>query len=396
MSHRSVGETSLAIRDVSAARCAVALRDHGHATVADVARRLGLSRPTVEAGLSAMVARAMVVETDGHTAGGRGVGRPARLFAFNNAAGYFIGVDIGIHRIRVAVADLAGGVVSWVDEQAPTGMSGPARLSMVKDLVHQALHSADVSVSDVVALAAAVSGMVNAEGRLIASVLLSEWEGVDVAGHLRAEFNCAVIVENDMRLAALAEHRFGAARLMDDVVFFFAGHRIAMGLLIDGELRRGHNSAAGEIGEMAFGTMLNASGDLTWRAAATGEEVFRQAAAGDAGSQAEVAEFVEGLAAGMALVTMAIDPDIVVIGGGLSGAGDVLLEPLRDSINAQIRVPVRPAIRGSELGTEAVVLGALALAGNEATDVRLGVRGLPAVSIDVAGARSSAQQGGRS
>lgn len=389
----NTSDTSLGLRDVSAARCAVALRDHGNATVAEVARLTGLSRPTVEAGIASMISRGLVTDTDAHTIGGRGVGRPARLFEFKASAGYVIAVDVGIHRIRVAVANLTGDVLSWVEERIGAPLNGAARMTLVKSLIRRALDDAASMPAKVVAMTVAVSGMVDTDGRLLASVLLPDWEGVDVAGYLRAEFGCAVIVENDMRLAALAEHRLGTAQLMDDVIFFFLGHRVAMGLVIDGELRRGHHSAAGEIGDMAFGDLLDSSGELVWITAASGEEVFRRAAEGHANSKAEVDAFVEGLATGIAVVTMAIDPDIVVIGGGLSRAGNVLLDPLRRSVSSRIKVPVRPSIKASELGTESVVLGALALASSEASALTFGVRGLPDPVIDVARARRAAEIG---
>lgn len=375
------------VRDISAARCAVALRDHGTATVADIARHVGLSRPTVESGLAAMVDRGLVVDTDGHTAGGRGVGRPAKLFEFHAVAGYVVGVDVGVHRIRVAIADLAGSVVAWNEESVSGDLNGAARMALIKEMTRRTIARADLALSRIVTMTVAVSGMVAADGRLISSVLLTDWEGVDIAGHLRAEFGCAVFVENDMRLAALAEHRLGTAQLMEDVVFFFAGHRIATGLILGGELRRGHHSAAGEIGDMVFGELLDKKGALMWTSAPTGEEVFGRAASGDPDSRAEVERFVEVLAAGIAIVAMTIDPDMVVVGGGLSRAGEILLGPLQRAINERIKVPVSPTLKSSELGAESVVLGALVLASSEAAEIVFGVRGLPEPMIDVARAR---------
>lgn len=377
-------------RSANAARCAVVLRDVGRSTVTEMGHRTGMSRPTVESAVSLLIERGLVRDDNGHTTGGRGAGRPARLYAFNAAAGYLVGVDVGIHRVRVAVADLAGQVIGWQDEPVDATFVGPGRMVGVKRIVRACLAESGVPVPKLVAMAVAVSGLVGEDGRLIVSRNISDWEGVDVAGHLRAEFHCAVAVENDMRLAALAEHRMGVAQLMDDVVYFFAGHRVSMGLIIDGKIRRGHHSAAGEVGDIIFGMQVNARGQLAWTSAPTGEDVFRQAGQGHTESMAEVERFVGGLAVGMATVVMTIDPDIVVIGGGLSRAGDVLLEPLRRAVNAEIPLPVHPTIIASELGAESVVLGSVARAAGMSGAVVFGVTGLPEPLIDAAQARSFA------
>lgn len=378
--------------DVIGARVAVALRDGGRATVAQLAERTGFSRPTVEAALPALRERGLVGMVDEHTLGGRGAGRPARIFEFVAEAGFLVGVDVGIHRVRVVVADLAGRIVGWHERETDSTFVGAGRLEGVKNAVHDCLAAAGIEAASLTGMAVAVSGMVGTDGRLTVSRNFPDWEGVDIEGRLHEEFGCPVSVENDMRLAALAEHRMGAARLVDDVAYFFAGHRISMGLIIDGKLRRGRHNAAGEIGEIVFSMQVDGAGQLRWRSAGTAEEVFRLAAAGDAGARAEIETFVAGLATGMATVTMAVDPDVVVVGGGLSRAGEELLRPLRAAVMREIRVPVRPSIIQSELGAESVVLGALAHAFGQSMERLYHAPDIPEPEIDVAGARARAEQ----
>jgi predicted NBD/HSP70 family sugar kinase len=379
----------------SGARVAVALRDGGRATVAQLAERTGLSRPTVEAALPALRERGLVGMIEEHTAGGRGAGRPARIFEFVADAGLLVGVDVGIHRVRVVVADLTGRIVAWHQRDIEQRFVGADRLDYVKDVVRACFDRAGIDIGRLATLsgmAVAVSGMVGPDGRLAVSHNFPDWEGVDIAGRLREEFGCPAAIENDMRLAALAEHRMGAARLVDDVAYFFAGHRISMGLIIDGRLRRGRHGAAGEIGGSVFSMHVDDSGQLRWESAETAEEVFRAAAEGDADARAEIERFVRGVATGIATVTMAVDPDVVVVGGGLSRAGEELLRPLRAAVMSEIGVPVRPSIIQSELGAESVVLGALALASGRAMERLYLAPDLPEPDIDVAGARAMAAQ----
>lgn len=388
----SLGSESSGTRARNAALCAIALRDHGRATVAELSGRTGLSRPTVEAGLEAMAARGVVLVLDDLTTGGRGAGRPARVYSFRPHAGYVVAVDVGPHRVRVALADLGGAIAGWVDEPTGDDVVGPARMVGVRRVIDHCLQDAGVSGSDLVGMGVAVTGMVGRDGRLIVSRNLPDWEGVDVSGRLSRAYGCPVGVENDIRMAALAEHRLGAARLADDIVYLFAGHRASMALILGGELRHGHHSAAGEIGGIAFSMAVDDQYDqFTWKSAPSGEEVFRLAAHGDLNARAEVQQFVTGLATGVAIAAMTVDPDLIVVGGGLSRAGGGLLDPLRAAVCDAIPVPVRPTIVASELGAEAVTLGTLVRAFGVASVSIYGSGGLPEPSIDVVNARSLAE-----
>lgn len=382
--HRRGEVTSSAVqapRMSSLARTAVSLRDHGRATVTQIAQASGLSRPTVDSAVTALLQRGLVVE-DVLTAGGRGAGRPARSFAFEPSAGYVVGVDAGVHRIRVAVADLGGGVVGWSDEPVSPSLGGAERVQAVRGALASAIAGAGVTRQSVTALGVAVSAYVGREGRVVVSHNTPQWEGVDLSRRIGEGYTCPVVVENDIRLAALAEHRYGAAQLMDDVLYVFAGYRVSLGLIVDGQLRRGHHGACGEVGDLIFSEQVYEDGQLRWSSAPDARSVFRQAAAGHQQSRAEVSQFVDRLSRGLAMAAMTFDPDVIVIGGGLSDAGEELLGPLRRSLQAGIGVPVYPRVVRSELGVESVVLGALARAFEQASVQVFGVSDLPQPSID--------------
>lgn len=376
-------------RRMSLARTAVSLRDHGRATVTQIARTSGLSRPTVDIAVAALLERGLVVQ-DAPTAGGRGAGRPARSFAFEPKAGYVVGIDAGVHRIRAAVADLDGTVVGRREDPVPVTLGGAERLQVVRDTVARTLGAAGVARRSVTALGVAVSGYVGPQGRLLVSHNTPEWVGVDLSRRIGDGFDCPVVVDNDIRLAALAEHRYGAARLMDDVLYLFVGHRVSLGLIVGGQLRRGHHGASGEVGDLIFSGPVYERGQLRWDSAPDAKTVFERAAAGDVECRAEVLQFVDRLGPGLATVTMAFDPDVLVVGGGLSAAGEALLEPLRDRMQQGIGVPVHPRLIASELGTEAVLLGALARAFTESSIQVFGVEDLPQPPVHIPPATASA------
>lgn len=358
-------------------RCAALLRDEGPTTVTELARRTGISRPTVDAVLADLLARGLVLETADRTRGGRGAGRPAKLYAFNERWGFLVGVDIGSHTVRVTVAQLAGRVVGWADVPVEPGAS--ARIDTVVSAIRAAMRDAAVPDDGIVAMGVALPGIIDDAGRVVVSHVMPDWQGTDLPGLLREEFDCPVRVENDLRLAALAEHRIGAAQDVDDVLCLFVGHRISMGLILGGRIRRGHHGAAGEVGDVLLGDRADATGELRWRSAGSAAAVFTRAADGDAESMREVERFAADLSVGLGTLAMGIDPDLIVIGGGVSRAGDALLDPLRAAVNARITVPAYPKIVASNLGAGAVALGALVRACAESSSVT----GLPEPSLDV-------------
>lgn len=385
MSTRSSGPQRADVasgKPFTVASCAVALRDDGPSTIARVARLTGLSRPTVETAVVSLVARGLVYEEQVSHAATRSAGRPARIYRFNSQVGYVAGIDVGSHSVKVVLADASGRVVGWDEGHLVTTLGGPDRLKYVERILKQCLEASAVPMSKLLAIGVAVTGLVGVDGRLVVSRNLADWEGLDVAANLETTFGCSVVVDNDIRLAALAETRLGAARLVSDVVYLFIGHRISMGLILGGKIRRGRHSAAGEVGDIAFSVAVNEVGELIWTSATTAEQVFAAAENGDGAAVAEVDRFVQGLSVGIATIAMSIDPDVVIIGGGLSRAGEAILQPLRRAVNSRIPVPVEPNIVGSELGSEPAVLGALALAFSYASETLFEIPGMPEPYID--------------
>jgi predicted NBD/HSP70 family sugar kinase len=198
-----------------------------------------------------------------------------------------------------------------------------------------------------------------------------------VRSHLRRLVGGPVLVENDSKLAALAESWCGAARYAKDVVVILAGLRTGAGLIIDGKLHRGFGNAAGEIGALPASGWIRAQEHLrAWppeqpRAAAArgqraadqeaaAEAVFEAARAGDRKAAAVVRRYVRDVAVGTAALVLTLDPELVVIGGGFSRSADLIAEPLRRELD---RWCIRtPEVRVSEFGDEGVALGALRLA----------------------------------
>ncbi|MFI7706339.1 ROK family protein [Nonomuraea sp. NPDC049480] len=332
-----------------------ALRREGVATLTQLGRVTGLSRQTVEAVLDALRERGYVREMPPD----EGVmGRPARRFGFRADAGYVVGVEVGGDGIVAALSDLNGDVIAW--ERA--GVSGDAaaheRLESARRTVVACVDGAGVARRHVWAVAAGTPGIVDRTGRVSLSIALPGWTGVDLAGLAGRWFGGTALAANDANLAALAEHWRGSAQHASDVVYILAGHRAGAGVLIGGRLHAGRHGAAGEIGTLRQVGWEDAARELVKDASAA--EVLEAALRGDRDAVRRVDRYAENLAIGASALVLAVDPDLLVLGGGHTWAGDVLLDPLRRHL-AEMCVSV-PEVAVSTFGDEGVALGAVRLA----------------------------------
>jgi predicted NBD/HSP70 family sugar kinase len=207
--------------------------------------------------------------------------------------------------------------------------------------------------------------MDRAAGRVLFSSVFDD--DFDLAGAFASTLGPDVVIENDCNLAVIAERWCGAARGLDNVVCVLAGERIGAGIIVEGKLMRGHEGAAGELAFLgAFEFEHGARGIAQLVRELSGsspESVFIAAGTGDE----EALEIVERAErwAGHGIVTTAqlVNPEIVVIGGGVARAGEVLLAPLRARLEAMVRRP--PRLVASPLAERGPLLGAVRLALDE-------------------------------
>ncbi|MFK0115262.1 ROK family protein [Streptomyces sp. NPDC090994] len=369
------------MREMNQLSIVSALRGNPPSTVTELAGRAGLSRPAVDVLVRGLVADGWAeVEEPGASSV---VGRPARRYRFRATAGHVLGIDIGVHKILVMLSDLEGRLVRTVRRPADPEAPPEARLAAVDGVIDEVLRGADMTPADIWAVTVGVTGPVDATGRTTLFTPLPGWHTTDPAAHLAARFSCPVQVENDCKLAAVAERWNGVAQDADDIVYLLAGLRTGAGLILDGTLRRGHGGAAGEIGALKAVRWLSAPEHLqncpgVPATAAPGEAaawVFQAAREGDRDARVAVRRYTRDLAVGVAALVLALDPQVVVYGGGFSRSADVVLDPLRRELTKHcLRMP---ELRASTLGDESVALGAVRLALDE-VDSRLLSDGLAA------------------
>ncbi|MER6012444.1 ROK family transcriptional regulator [Streptomyces bluensis] len=360
------GDPSL-LRRINSAVVLHALRATDHATLTEITRVTGLSRPTVEGVVEGLVETGLVVERAAEEGAARRQGRPARRFRFRAEAGHLLGLDIGAHRVTALVADLDGRVLGTLSKDVDEKASADERLERLRATVAELLRRVGVPRGSLRAVGVGSPGVVEADGTVRLGTALPEWTGLKLGERLSRSFKCPVLVENDANAAAVAEHWKGAGTDTDDMVFVLAGLSPGAGSLIGGRLHRGYGGAAGEIGalhllgrgarpEALLSTTDEPLHPLDEQAVA---DVFAHAREGDERARAAVDRFVDRLVHDVAALVLALDPEVVVIGGWAAGL-DGVLDPLRGELARCCLRP--PRVTLSELGGAAVATGALRLA----------------------------------
>ncbi|MET9023267.1 ROK family protein [Actinopolymorpha sp. NPDC004070] len=365
------------MRRANAAACLAALRDQQRPlTIAELAAATRLARPTVDAVVGDLLRTGPVRPAQPQR--GSGAGRPARAYAFTAGAGRVAGIDIGSGGVRVRIADLAGEIVGRAEAEVPAGTDASGRLRIVRSSVRQAVRASGADLADLRAAGIGVPGILDRDGRITQSLAVPDWIGVDPASRLSASWDCPVLVENDIKLAALAEQRLRAAPAGgaepepgtepapgasrdDDLIFLQIGHRISTALIMNGAILQGRHRLAGELGSLRGMRWTESSrrGRLQWRTGRTGEQVFARARDGDRRAAAEISEFCAEIAPKIAIIALTVDPALIVIGGGLSRAGDDLLAPLTEAVHHMLMTDEKPVITTSLLKSSGTLCGAL-------------------------------------
>jgi predicted NBD/HSP70 family sugar kinase len=368
------------------------LRRNGPVSRSELARASGLSKPTVGLALASLE-RDALVQHAGRRAGGRG--RSALLYEIRSDAGFVLGLDVGREFVRGAVADLAGAVRARESRPARSS-SGTARVRELGSLVERLLKDAGIGGGGALLHTVVGSpGVVEPGGSALRMAPnLPGWERPAVLRDLRRLVGDETTIENDVDAAAVAERDHGHGRDVSTFAFVSVGTGIGMGLVLDGKLHRGAHGAAGEIaflpladgpvdprdarrrGALEAATSSAAVVRAARQAGArlrSARSVFAAAAAGDGRAREVVAGEAAMVARALAAIVAVIDPELIVLGGGIGRAPG-----FAEEVSAELArlSPVVPEVRPSALGDDAVVDGCLAVGGEQLWDRVLSSRGV--------------------
>lgn len=351
-----------------------AIRDGAPISRAEIARRTGISKPTVSLALRGLVRSGVVRETEPDP------GRPhygAVFFEPVPEAAVVLGLDIGARFLRGALGDLAGRVRARQDAELRP-LDAESALAAVAALRDGLLAAASLPAERIDGVVVGIPGVVDPVGAAVSlATNVPGLEHRDFAAELEDRLGAPVRLENDINLAALGEQWRGVARGVDDFLFLSIGTGMGAGLVLRGELHRGRNGAAGELDYALVGLgeevdpCAGAVSDLAARLVSgrsimttlqppfEPRDIFAAARSGDALALEIVVEEARRIALHVMPVGAVANIELVVLGGGLGVNGDLLLEPIRAHLAAWLPYP--PRVEVSALGEAAVLTGALAV-----------------------------------
>lgn len=363
------------------------LRHQGGASQADLSRLTGLSRSTV----STLVAElrggghvAEVAQADPVRDSIGVMGRPPALLALDPSAGCAIGIDFGHSHVRVALSDLSHRILRERECTIAVDDDPVGSLDVAADLTNEMLGEAGIAPGSVMGCGMGVPGPVDHRtGRVGSTSILPGWLGIRAAEEMSRRLCLPVVVDNDANLGALAEASWGAARGCENVAYIKVSSGIGAGLVLGGRLHRGANGTAGEIGHdivdesgpfcrcgnrgcleaVAGGAAITEQLNRSRKEALTLTQILDLADDGDLACRRVLAEVGRQIGVAAAKLCNLVNPDRVVLGGLLARAGDLVIEPMRESVR---RFAVDSAtdiveIVPSAFGERAGVFGGLAL-----------------------------------
>ncbi|MCW2531063.1 MAG: sugar kinase [Blastococcus sp.] len=331
----------------------------------ELARLSGMGRGAVTQRVAELMDSGLLVESElGRSTGGR----PPRELAVRAEAGLVLVAPLGATHLAAGVTDLTGRVLDFVVEPGDIAAGPDATLARLEQLFDQLLSRTTVPEAPIYGIGVGLPGPVEfASGTPVSPPIMPGWDGYPVRARLSERHDVPVWVDNDVNLMALGELRVGAARNQQDVIYVKVGTGIGAGLISSGRLHRGTQGAAGDIGHarvdaasgivcrcgnvgcleaLAGGAALSRDGTV---AAAEGRSEFlgRMLAAGQPIAAADVAVAAEhgdpvavellsrsGQLVGETVATLVnfFNPSLVLLGGGVALAGDMILASVRETV----------------------------------------------------------------
>jgi glucokinase-like ROK family protein len=363
---------------------------------AQLATRTGLNKSTISSLVEDLIDRKLIHETGINSVG---TGRPATQLEINSKVGAVVGIELGVDFVAVVLADFKGRILGRGQIAADPAASQENTFGLTNELIGEMLHKADEMELKVLGLSFSIPGTVDLDEGILIFAPNLQWHNVPLRKIFSGTTGLKVFIENDANAAAIAEHLFGVAKNLKDFIFVFAGVGLGGGLFLNGQLYRGKGGYAGEIGHTPiiaepFQKVCHCGNLGCWETYANqlsvmdrvedrlktkrsnlipsmmeaqnaplSISIIKQAAdQGDPDALDSLAEAGTAMGTGIAGLVNIFNPEMIILGGPLSIAGEHLIPTIRKSVNqhAMHEVVIQTEINISAFGPDASLIGAIA------------------------------------
>ncbi|MBU4602794.1 ROK family transcriptional regulator [bacterium] len=370
------------------------IREKGPLSRADISKITKLTRSTVSSIVEYLIRKDLIKEI-GLTSSG--VGRKAILLELNSKAYYSIGVDLGTLHTTITIIDLLGRIEKRIEYPTNCQLEKDKILEKLKANIYNIIKNSGIKREKIAGIGIAAPGLIDKKGTMLITPNFG-WRDTPLREILKKKFHIPVFVDNNVNVMALAESEFGEGQGVKNFVFINVGMGIGSGVVINGELFHGESNCTGEIGHTTVdynGPKCSCGNNGCLEVMASGPAIakraikaikegekslisklvnydFNQISAeivataanqGDKLGQSIMEETGEYLGTGVANIINLFNPKLVIIGGGVTQAGDLIFKPLKRiaqkrafSVSAEVAkiIPV-------SLGKDCTVIGAAAL-----------------------------------
>lgn len=371
----------------------------------EIARHMDLSRAAVTAIVSDLLVTRIIREAESRVVHN---GRPPIVLEVNPGRGYVVGVDFGATHLSLLVADVSARILEETEVSFNIQDGPKACLGEVDKRVRELLAKAGISLNDVLAIGLGVPGPIVTEaGMVVAPPIMPGWDRFPIRDTLEKMWSLPVSVNNDAELGVLGEWASGAGRGERNLVYIKVGTGIGAGLLVDGQIYRGATGSAGEIGHLTIdengplcacgnqgcleaiaggraialqAQQIVLKGQRTQLASIhppegiTAKDVAAAARRGDLVSQQILTRAGGHIGIAIAGLVNMFNPGMVIIGGGVAQTGDILLEPMRQTVQrrslpaATRVVRITTAMLGRRSSSMGAIIQALTIALHHVAD----------------------------
>jgi predicted NBD/HSP70 family sugar kinase len=324
------------------------MSERGTLSAAEIARLTGLARSTVSTALADLKISGIVVEVQSVEDPSKGVGRPATALTLNPEAGTCVGIHLSIDEIQIVLADVSHSVISEQIVFLGRDYQPEEAVRMTKQAVIDAYKENGLPISGLLGVGVSVSAPVSPEGQIQRGGIIPTWVGINIRDTFGATFERPVFADNESNCAAIAEMMWGAAIGYKDFLLFKIDLGVGGALVNQGQVITGVAGGAGEFGHFS----IDPDGDLCrcgnrgclelyasfnrpleqiskiHNKRMTMDDVILLAEQGDVGARRLIEDTAEIAGRGLGQIGTIFNPKLIIIGGRMALAGDILLAPL--------------------------------------------------------------------